>query len=173
MKNKIISIVLVLFTLTIIGACNNTENMVTDPTAAKNGDKVQLSYSMRLDDGTVLFDTADSGAPAEITIGSGSLLPAVEKAIIGMKVGDKKTIKVSSKDAYGPYRKDLIIVVPRIQIPQDQEPQVGMQLQKQNDDGSVTTAKIIGVTDKTVTLDTNMPLAGKDLIYDIELLKIL
>jgi peptidylprolyl isomerase len=174
MRNRnIIVTALFLIGAILVSGCSGTTDVVSDPSAAKNGDTVQLNYAMKLDDGTILFDTFTAGAPVELMLGKGNMLSAFEKAVIGMKVGEKKTITIPMDEAYGPYRKELVIEVPLSQLPQDKEPKLGMKLQQQQPDGSIITATIIEISLDTVTLDTNNELAGKDLTYEIELLKIL
>jgi peptidylprolyl isomerase len=172
MKSRVIFIAAFLIIMVFSG-CAGVGDVVDDPSAVKSNDIVQLSYVMKLEDGTVLFDTFTAGAPVELTLGIGSMFPAFEKAVIGMKVGEKKTVRIPADEAYGPYRKDLIIEVPRSQIPDDQAPVVGMKLQQERPDGIIIVATILKVTDDTVTLDTNNELAGKDLIYEIEIIDIL
>jgi peptidylprolyl isomerase len=134
---------------------------------------VQLDYTMKLEDGTVVFSTKETGAPLELTLGTGSMLKAFEDAVVGMREGETKTVKIPSDKAYGPYKKELIFDIPRSQIPDDQQPVVGMQLQGQKPDGTIEIATIIAISDDAVTVDTNNELAGKDLIFEIEVLHIL
>jgi peptidylprolyl isomerase len=109
----------------------------------------------------------------EVVLGKGQVIPGFEKAILGMKVGDNKTVTISANDAYGPSRKELIFEVPKENLPAGATPQVGQQLRGSKADGSTMVATITKISDKTVTLDGNVPLAGKDLTFEIGLVKIL
>ena len=139
---------------------------------AKDGDTVQVHYTGTLADGTV-FDSSIEREPLEFTIGSGQLIPGFENAVLGMKVGGKKTVTIPSDEAYGPHRDGMAVEVPRSQIPGDQAPEVGQRLVAANPDGSQTIVTIVSVSDNVVVVDTNHPLAGKDLTFEIELVKIL
>ncbi|MGA2157677.1 MAG: peptidylprolyl isomerase [Dehalococcoidia bacterium] len=140
---------------------------------AKAGDTVQVNYTGKLADGTV-FDSSVGGQPLQFTLGSGQVIPGFDKAVTGMRVGEKKTVTILAADAYGQRRDDLVAEVSRSQLPGDMAPKVGMQLQTTAKDGSTMVVTIIKVTDNTsVTIDANHPLAGKDLTFDLELLKIL
>ena len=138
---------------------------------AKNGDTVKVHYTGTLEDGTV-FDTSVEGEPLEFTLGQGQLIPGFEQAVIGMKVGDLKTINIPVDQAYGPYRDDLTLVIERGQLPEDLDPKVGQQLQMIQADGSIITFIIIEISETTATIDANHPLAGKNLTFEIELVEI-
>jgi FKBP-type peptidyl-prolyl cis-trans isomerase 2 len=139
---------------------------------AKNGDTVQVNYTGKLADGTV-FDSSIGREPLEFTMGAGQMIPGFEKAVFGMKVGEKKTVTIPASEAYGPHRDDLIVEVPRERLASGQTPEVGQQLRIERPDGGTSIFPIIGVSDNTVTIDANHPLAGKDLTFEIELVKIL
>ena len=140
---------------------------------AKNGNTVQVHYTGKLADGTV-FDSSAGRDPLEFTIGSGQLIPGFDEAVKGMKVGEKKTVTIPANEAYGPRRDDMIMEVPREKLPSDINPEVGMMLESTGKDGGRIIFTIINVSDNnTVTLDANHPLAGKDLTFEIELVKIL
>jgi peptidylprolyl isomerase len=138
---------------------------------AKSGDTVKIHYTGTLEDGTV-FDTSVEHEPLEFTLGQGQLIPSFEQAVIGMKVGDLKTINIPADQAYGPYRDDLILVIERSQLPEDLDPKVGQQLQMIQADGSSITVIIIEISETTATIDVNHPLAGKNLTFEIELVEI-
>lgn len=139
---------------------------------AKTGDKVQVNYTGKLADGTV-FDSSVGKEPLEFTLGSGEAIPGFDKAVIGMKVGEKKTVTIPVDDAYGPHLDELVIEVSRDRI-KDAEPKVGQVLSATRENGEEIYFTVIGVSDNgTVTLDANHPLAGKDLTFEIELLKII
>lgn len=169
MKNRNIGVIVIfLLGAILISGCNATPNTAQ----AKNSNTVQVNYTGKLADGTV-FDSSVGGKPLEFTLGAGQLIPGFEKAVLGMKIGEKKTITIPVNEAYGPHRDDLIFEVPREKLPSSMTPQVGQQLQSTQNNGSIIKATITKVTDTTVTVDANHPLAGKDLTFEIELVKIL
>ncbi|WP_069132691.1 FKBP-type peptidyl-prolyl cis-trans isomerase [Rhodohalobacter halophilus] len=137
----------------------------------KDGDTVKVHYTGTLTDGTV-FDTSAEREPLEFTLGQGQLIPGFEKAVVGMSVGDSTEVDIPSDDAYGEAREDLVISVPKNQLPDDVEPQVGMQLQVNQQDGQPIPVRITEVGEENLTLDANHPLAGKDLKFEIELVDI-
>ena len=138
---------------------------------AGNGDRIKVHYTGKLDDGTV-FDSSRDGDPLEFVIGEGQLIKDFEKAVLGMTVGKSTTIHIAAADAYGEYRDDLLFEVPKESIPPEIEPGAGLALCMEHNDGSILTVVISAVTDKTVTLDANHRLAGKDLTFDIEMVEI-
>ncbi|MBM3141602.1 MAG: peptidylprolyl isomerase [Chloroflexi bacterium] len=138
---------------------------------AKNGNTVQVDYTGKLADGTV-FDTSVGREPLEFTLGAGQLIPGFEKAVLGMKVGEKKTVTIPADEAYGPHRDEQVVELSREELPSDLTPQVGQQLVVTQQDGRQIIVVITEVSDETVTIDANHPLAGKDLTFEIELVKI-
>jgi len=138
---------------------------------AQKGDKVFVHYVGKLDDGSV-FDSSINSNPLEFTIGDGSIIPGFEEAIIGLEEGQKKSFTVKSEDAYGPYYNERVIVINKTQLPPDLDPQIGDKLQGQQPDGSVVLFSVIDRNEDEITLDGNHPLAGKDLNFEIELVKI-
>ncbi len=140
-------------------------------TQAKDGSKVKINYTGKLDDGTV-FDTSEGKAPLEFTLGSKQVIPGFETGITGMKVGEKKTIHIPADQAYGPHQKEMVIKAERKQLPPDLKPEVGQQLQMNHQNGQTFIVKVIEVDETTITLDGNHPLAGKNLTFDIELLEV-
>ena len=138
---------------------------------AKTGDTVQVHYTGKLDDGTQ-FDSSAGQDPLEFSIGAGNVIPGFESAVEGMAVGESKSIKIDAHNAYGPRHDQLVQDVPREQLPEDMQPEVGMQLQAQGEDGQMMRFVISDVTDETITGDGNHPLAGQVLNFDIELVAI-
>ena len=138
---------------------------------AKDGDTVQVHYTLKLEDGTV-FDTSIGGDPLQFTIGDGQLIPGFEQAVVGMSPGESKTVEIPADEAYGPYLEEMVLVVDRDQLPDDLQPEVGQQLQLQQEDGQIVILTVIDISESSVTLDANLPLAGKDLTFDIELVEI-
>jgi peptidylprolyl isomerase len=139
---------------------------------AKMGDTVKVHYTGKLDDGTV-FDSSVDREPLQFTIGSGGIIPGFEQAVVGMNQGDSKTEKIPLDQAYGPYVDEMVVTIERRQMPSDLEPEVGQQLQIQQPNGQIIPVIVTDVSDSQVTLDANHPLAGEDLIFDINLVEIL
>ncbi|PKD44906.1 FKBP-type peptidyl-prolyl cis-trans isomerase [Rhodohalobacter barkolensis] len=137
----------------------------------KDGDTVKVHYTGTLKDGTV-FDTSAEREPLEFTLGQGQLIPGFEKAVQGLAEGDSTEVDIPSEEAYGESREDLVISVPKDQLPDDVEPQVGMQLQVNQQDGQPIPVRITEVGEENLTLDANHPLAGQDLKFEIELVEI-
>jgi FKBP-type peptidyl-prolyl cis-trans isomerase 2 len=136
--------------------------------AAKNGDRVRVHYTGRLDDGEV-FDSSKDGEPLEFTVGAGEVIPGFDEAVRGMSVGDSKTVEIEPEDAYGPRRDGLVTSISRETAQFPVEPQVGMNFGLPLQDGSQIEVVVTEVTDTYVTIDGNHPLAGEKLIFDLEL----
>jgi len=137
----------------------------------KEGDTVKVHYTGTITDGTV-FDSSREREPLEFKLGEGKLIPGFEKAVVGMNVGDTSKVTIPSDEAYGEKREDMVIDVDRGQIPPDIKPEVGQQLQIQQKDGGTIPVVITEVTDETVQLDANHPLAGQDLTFEIEVVDV-
>jgi len=164
---------------------------------AKQGDKVRINYTGTLDDGSVFDSTLkeegcceddacgcnddaceDEGCgcetgPMELTIGNEDFFPQIEEALIGMAPGEKKTVVIPAEDAFGEYDEDEVFAISRAQLTGDIVPEVGMELELTGDDDEPVEVVVVEVTDETITVDANHPLAGEDITYEIELLEIL
>ena len=138
----------------------------------KSGDTVRVHYTGRLADGTV-FDTSAGKDPLQFTVGSGMVIPGFDQAVVGMEPGESKTIEIQEKDAYGSYRHELTQEINHNEIPPGLELKLGKQLSAQMQDGQIATLTVIKVSESTVTLDANHPLAGKDISFDIELVEVI
>jgi peptidylprolyl isomerase len=138
---------------------------------AKPGDTVKIHYTGRLDDGTV-FDSSANREPLEFTLNAGQVIPGFEQAVVGMSPGQSKTEKIPMEQAYGPYRPEMVLQVNRQQLPSDLQPEVGQQLQVQQENGQLIPVFVTEVTEANVTLDANHPLAGENLTFDIQLVEI-
>ena len=138
---------------------------------AKEGDKVSVHYTLFLEDGTV-YETSVGATPLEFVIGSGQVLEKFEQAIIGLKPGESITVDIEAADAYGEYRDDLIFDVGMDQLEKGYEPQVGDTVYWQDTAGYVYSMVVIAVSENGIIVDANSSLAGKDLTFEIELLKI-
>lgn len=166
---------------------------------AKNGDKVKIDYTGKLEDGTVFdstleeectdgCDSDDCGeecgddecgcgghetGPMELTIGEGELFPQVDEALIGMAPGETKSVIIPAADAFGEYDKDKVFTVPRSDMPDDLQPEVGDELVLTNEDDEDLGVQVVEITEENITFDSNHPLAGEDLTFDITLVEIL
>lgn len=138
---------------------------------AKGGDTVKVHYTGKLEDGTI-FDSSRDREPFELTIGSGNAIPGFENGIVGLAIGDTITITIPSEEAYGPRREELVSTISRDQVPPNITPAVGQQLQMQHPSGNIVNVTITDVMQDSVTFDANHPLAGKTLIFEIELIEI-
>lgn len=140
-------------------------------TQVKPGDTVRIHYKGTLPDGAT-FDSSEGRDPLEFVVGSGQIIPGLDTALPGMSVGEKKVVEVSADQAYGQPDPNARQAVPRAEIPEDIPLDLGTQLQVQTPQGQVMPVTVIDVTETEVTLDANHPLAGRDLIFDIELVAI-
>ncbi len=137
----------------------------------KNGDYVSVNYVGTLDN-KVIFDSTQNREPLSFVMGNGSLIPEFEEGVLGMKVGDKKSIYIKAADAYGEYLEEAFIEVGKDEMPEGVSIEVGMTLQLLQDDGNVSLVKVKEIKDDLVVIDTNHPLAGQNLTFDITLVDI-
>lgn len=140
-------------------------------TQVKEGDTVRIHYTGTLADGAT-FDSSEGRDPLEFTVGSGQIIPGLDKAMPGMAVGEKKVVEVPCDDAYGQLDPNARQAVPRAEIPAEIPLDIGTQLQVQTPQGQVMPVTVAEVTETEVTLDANHPLAGRDLTFAIELVSI-
>ncbi|UCG62092.1 MAG: peptidylprolyl isomerase [Candidatus Zixiibacteriota bacterium] len=137
----------------------------------KSGDKIKVHYTGKLEDGTV-FDTSEGRDPFEFTVGAGNVIPGFDQGVMGMSEGATKTITVPPEEAYGQSRADLVAKVDKSAFPESIDPKVGQQLQMEQSDGDPINVVVSNIEGDTVTLDANHPLAGKTLIFEVELVSI-
>lgn len=137
----------------------------------KDGDTVMVHYTGKLGDGTV-FDTTANRDPIQFRIGEGKLIQRCEQAMIGVEPGESKTFEISADEAYGPHYDELVLTVSLEVFSDGTKPQVGQQLEVRQPDSQSIIAMVTDVTETSATLDVNHPLAGKDLIFDIQLMEI-
>lgn len=137
----------------------------------KSGDTVKVHYSGRLTDGTT-FDTSAGREPLQFEVGSGMVIAGFDNGVMGMIVGDKKTIQIPVTEAYGPKNPDMIIEFPASEFPEDLELEIGTRLNMTNGAGQIIPVVVTEIGQETVMLDANHPLAGEDLVFDIELVEI-
>ena len=138
---------------------------------AQLGDTVLVHYTGKLDDGSV-FDSSQQRGPLKISLGETRLIPGFQNAVVGMEPGESKTATVPPEEAYGERRQDMVLEVERGKLPPEINPQVGQDLQLQTQAGQPVPAKIVDVSDRSITVDANHPLAGQALTFDIELVEI-
>ncbi|MEX0929065.1 MAG: peptidylprolyl isomerase [Balneolales bacterium] len=137
----------------------------------KDGDTVKVHYTGKLADGSE-FDSSANKDPMEFKIGEGKLIPGFEQAVVGMSVGEKNTFTIPSNEAYGERRDDMNVNVEKEKLPEDLSPELGQQLQIQQQDGKAIPVVIADISDTHVTLDANHPLAGEDLTFEIEIVEV-
>lgn len=137
----------------------------------KQGDTISVHYTGKLTDGTI-FDSSYGRAPIKFTLGQGKLIAGFEKAVIGMKAGEKKTANIPFGEAYGPRQENAVVEMERKHLPQNFIPQVGQRLELTQEDNSNVLVTVTNVADQTITVDANHPLAGKDLTFEIEVVTI-
>jgi len=138
---------------------------------AKDGDLVKVHYTGKLTDGSI-FDSSANRDPLEFTLGQGQLIAGFENAVRGMKEGESTTVTIPSTEAYGPHQQNLVYEVDKSKLPDTLEPQVGQKLESVQQDGQRVVVEVTNISENSVTMDANHPLAGKDLIFDIELMNI-
>ncbi len=138
---------------------------------AKPGDTVRMHYSGSLADGTQ-FDSSEGRDPLEFTLGSGQIIPGLDKAMTGMEVGESKQVVVEPDEGYGDRDPSRIQAVPREQIPDHIPTEPGTQLQMQTPEGQTMPVVVAETNETEVTLDANHPLAGQKLTFDVELVEI-
>jgi len=138
---------------------------------AKSGDTVHVHYTGKLGDGSV-FDTSEGRDPLSFQLGEGMVVPGFEKAVTGMAVGEKKTVTFPSDEAYGPRLEQLTFTVPKDNLPPGYDPQEGEMLRMETKDGRQMDVLVTAADDAGLQLDANHPLAGHDLTFEVELVKI-
>lgn len=138
---------------------------------AKNGDKVKVHYTGRLTSGEQ-FDSSAGREPLSFTVGAGQMIKGFDDAIPGMEIGEKKTINIKPADAYGEINQEAIIEYPKKNIPSSMQIEEGMQLQLNGGSGQPIPVVVKEIKDELIVLDANHQLAGKELVFDIELVDI-
>jgi len=136
---------------------------------ARKGNRVKVHYTGKLEDGSVL-DNSRSQKSLEFTIGEGKVIPGFEKCVVGMEVGDRQTFEIPK--AFGVWRQELVVYANKKDFPEDLEPDIGRGVQLNDGNGNTIDAVIKNIEGNTVTLDANHLLAGKTIVFDIELISI-
>ncbi|MDG1038419.1 MAG: peptidylprolyl isomerase [Polaribacter sp.] len=137
----------------------------------KENNTIKVNYTGKLSNGQI-FDTSEGKEPIEFVLGQGRLIPGFEKGLIDMKLNEKKTIEIAKDQAYGDVNDNLIKEVNKTELPQDMEPKVGMGLVSKSPDGKEINLMVVEVKDESIVIDGNHPLAGHDLIFDVEVVEI-
>mgnify|MGYP001442264512 CR=1 FL=1 len=137
----------------------------------KSGDRIKVHYHGRLTSGET-FDNSQGRAPLEFEVGSGTVIKGFDDGVMGMAVGDKKTIHIPFQEAYGPKSPDMIFEMPKDRFPQDMELEEGMILAMSDGQGQQLPVTVTEIRENSVMLDANHRLAGEDLIFDLELVEI-
>jgi len=138
---------------------------------AQYGDTVTVHYTGKLENGNIFADSKDDD-PIAITIGDGKYIPGLENGVIGMEVGEMKTVTLPPEEAFGTRRQELIVKAQRSQFPEHLVPALGKQFQVRHEDGNTFEVTITELDEETVTLDANHPLAGYTLTFNIHLVSI-
>ncbi|RYC52675.1 FKBP-type peptidyl-prolyl cis-trans isomerase [Flagellimonas olearia] len=138
----------------------------------KENDTVKVHYTGKLTNGQI-FDSSLQREPLEVALGQGQLIPGFEKGLIDMAVNEKKTITIAKEEAYGEVNESLFQKISKSQLPEDIKPEVGMGLVGSNADGQQQQFRVAKVEADDIILDGNHPLAGQDLVFDLEVVEIL
>ena len=137
----------------------------------KKGDKIKVQYHGKLTSGET-FDSSADREPLEFEVGSGMVIKGFDVGVTGMTVGEKKTVNIPFNEAYGAKNPEMIIEMPKDRFPKDMEIEVGMPLGMSDQEGQQFEVTVAEIKDEVVMLDANHPLAGQDLIFDLELVDI-
>lgn len=140
------------------------------PQPAQQDDTVRIHFVGKLKDGTII-DATEENDPLEFRIGSAGIFQPIEDAVVGMEVGETKTAEIPAEEAFGPFQNDKVVEVPKEQFNADAEPEAGQRFRLTGEQGDMIVT-VVDVGDTNLTIDTNHPLAGKDLIFEIKLLEI-
>jgi FKBP-type peptidyl-prolyl cis-trans isomerase 2 len=138
---------------------------------AQQGSIVKVHYTGSLSDGEV-FDSSEGAEPLEFQIGSGQVIPGFELAITGMAEGESKKFTIPSQEAYGEREESMMVTFPLSNLPEGFEPEIGAQIDLEDEDGNQIPAMVIDVDDEKIMLDANHPLAGEDLTFEITVVSI-
>lgn len=140
-------------------------------TEVRKGDTIQVHYTGKLSDGTI-FDSSDGKEPLEFAVGSGQVIAGFDEAVVGMTVGESKVVNIPVAKAYGERNEEMVITAPIEHVPPDLNPELGMRLEMGGAHGEVIRVVVTEISESHITLDANPPLAGKDLIFEIEIVGI-
>ncbi len=139
---------------------------------AQEGNTVKVHYTGKLTDGTVFDSSYQRNEPIEFTLGQKNMIAGFEQAVAGMSVGDTKTAEIPASEAYGEKKEEMMLNVPKAEVPEGLKPEVGQQLAMQDNNGQQVPVTVAEVSDDGIVLDANHPLAGKNLIFELELVEV-
>ncbi|MFO7578041.1 MAG: peptidylprolyl isomerase [Pelovirga sp.] len=140
-------------------------------TAVATGSKIKVHYTGTFDDG-VVFDSSRQAEPFEFEVGSGQVIPGFDNAVIGMKAGESRQVRLEEEEAYGPYNEEMVFDADPSQFEAGLTPEVGQQFQTQMEDGTPLLLRVKAISDGKITLDANHPMAGKALNFDLEIVEV-
>jgi FKBP-type peptidyl-prolyl cis-trans isomerase 2 len=155
----------------MLNSYNRAKTKGANMATVKEGDTIRIHYTGKLEDGTV-FDSSEGATPLEFTVGGGAIISGLEQGVIGMTPGESKTITIPMEQAYGPHQRERVFEFDRKKAPENFNPEVGQRLQMYRADGMPITATVVGISEASVTMDCNHPLAGKTLVFDTTLVEI-
>jgi FKBP-type peptidyl-prolyl cis-trans isomerase 2 len=138
----------------------------------KAKDTVQVHYTGKLKNGQV-FDSSEGKEPLTVKLGEGNFIPGFEKGLLDMEVNEKKTVTIPKEEAYGEIQKELYQAVKNEELPDTIEPEVGMGLVARNPDGTERQLRVAEVNNDHIVIDANHPLAGQDLVFELEVVEII
>lgn len=187
MKKRILaSLIVLVITIMLVTGCSGdngdeatktappvttTQQSSSSSETARDGDTVYVHYTGTLNDGSQ-FDSSVGKDPLVFVLGAGNMITGFENAVRGMKVGESKTVTLAPEEAYGQHREDLLIKFGRDELPEGLDPQVGQALMLTMSNGQVVQKPVVEVTDSYIVVDANHDLAGKELTFAIELVKL-
>jgi peptidylprolyl isomerase len=141
-------------------------------TTVKNGDRIKVHYTGKYEGGEV-FDSSVDRDPLEVEVGAAQVIKGFEDALVGMEMGEKKTVTIPPDQGYGQYDPALLIEIPNANVPENVTPEVGMKLKLSDSKGQSVMVVVTEIADESIKLDANHPLAGKVLVFDLELVNII
>jgi len=180
---RLLLVFTLIVTSVLIASCGGEATTTTEPEPtttetgqfsgpAKAGDTVAVHYIGTLDDGTKFDASRDRGQPLSFTVGAGQMILGFDNAVVGMKVGETKTVTLPPEEAYGPYLEELVVTLSRSQLEEGLEPFIGQQLIMSQPDGQVGYVTVVAITETDITIDANHELAGEALTFEIEMVSI-
>ena len=139
--------------------------------AIQNNDNISVHYTGTFEDGEV-FDSSRERGPLSFEVGAGQMIKGFDDAVVGMDVGESKQITLAPEDAYGHRNEEMLVELPTTSFPEDMELEMGLQLQLTNQNGQPVPATVVQIGDENITMDVNHPMAGKTLVFDIEIVEV-
>jgi peptidylprolyl isomerase len=137
----------------------------------KAGDQVRVHYTGKFENGTV-FDSSVGGESLQFTVGAGQMIVGFDRAVVGMELGETKTVLIPADEGYGPRKEELVVTVERKNLPSHITPEVGRRYRVRQQSGTNVVVTVTALSEVSVTLDANHELAGKNLTFEIQLVEI-